>query len=151
MIKFLGKLYCSLPTIVAVIAVCGTIITAGRVTIKLLSEQVAASQDIVLRELTTNEVHRTYLFEKVKENHKEFWRLARIIKCESNWDEMAYNPKSKDFGLFQINQSTWDSIAQQLGLENYKDYWKENLDFGFWIYQHYGTKPWNWSKSCWSK
>ena len=149
MIQFFKKLYLQLPAIVVIIAVCGTIWTGTNVIIKLLSERVAASQDVVMRDLTTNEIHRIYLFERVDENHKKFWQLARIIKCESGWNEMAYNSKSNDFGLFQINYATWNKKAIELGLENYTDYWADNIDLGIWIFKTSGIKNWNWSKSCW--
>jgi len=129
--------------------VLGTLFTGIKLTIGLLNEQAEASQDVVLRELTPNEIYKQYLFNQLNGNWKQYRLLSAIIKCESGWDEMAFNPKSNDFGLFQINYKTWNSTAIKLGLENYTDYWRDNLDLGVWIFQHYKTTPWNWSKSCW--
>lgn len=151
MTQFFNKLQLLLPAIVATIAVCGMLFTVSRVIISLLGEQVAASQDVVLRELTPNEIYRLYLFEQLNGNWKEYRLLSAVIKCESQWNEMAYNKKSNDFGLFQINYKTWNNKAIELGLKNYTDYWRDNLDLGIWIYINSGIRNWNWSKNCWNK
>ena len=151
MTKILQRLQLLLPAAVIVATVIGSLWTVTKVSIGLLNERAVASQDVVLRDLTPNEIYRIYLFEQLNGNWKQYRLLSAIINCESNWDEMAYNKKSGDFGLFQINYKTWNNKAIELGLENYTDYWRDNLDLGIWIYKNSGIQNWNWSKSCWSK
>ncbi len=123
--------------------------------IKMIEKMVLAEAKMVeattavLRPLTEKEMLQLYLYEQVEYNVKDYNILKRIITCESQWDIMAYNSKSNDYGLFQINQRYWEKKAKELGLENYKDDWKENIQLGVWIYKNSGLFNWNWSKSCW--
>lgn len=149
--KLLQRIFVQLPILVAAITVIGTLLTATTVTIKLLSEKVLANQQTFLREFSPNEIYKLYLFDELNGNWKQFRLLSAVIQCESGWNEMAWNKKSNDFGLFQINYKTWNNKALELGLENYTDYWKDNLDMGIWIYKNSGIQNWNWSKFCWSK
>lgn len=111
--------------------------------------KMAEATTVILRPLTEKEILQLYLYEQVGYNVKDYNILKRIITCESQWDIMAYNSKSNDYGLFQINQRYWEKKAKELGLENYKDDWKENIQLGVWIYKNSGLFNWNWSKSCW--
>jgi len=111
--------------------------------------KMAEATTVILRPLTEKEILQLYLCEQVGYNVKDYNILKRIITCESQWDIMAYNSKSNDYGLFQINQRYWEKKAKELGLENYKDDWKENIQLGVWIYKNSGLFNWNWSKSCW--
>ena len=111
--------------------------------------KMAEATTVILRPLTEKEILQLYLCEQVGYNVKDYNILKRIITCESQWDIMAYNSKSDDYGLFQINKRYWENKAKELGLENYKDDWKENIQLGVWIYKNSGLFNWNWSKSCW--
>lgn len=103
-------------------------------------------QPVSLKEFTSEEQQKLYLFNQV--SVKEYRLLKRVINCESRWQTNAYNSKSKDYGLFQINGRSWDKKAKELGYE-YKTDWQDNINFGLWIYRNYGIRQWNWSKSCW--
>ena len=102
-------------------------------------------QAIGLRKLSEQEQQKLYLFNQVS---GEYRLLSRVINCESRWQANAYNSKSKDYGLFQINSRSWDKKAKELGY-NYKTDWQDNINFGLWIYRNYGIRQWNWSKNCW--
>ncbi len=125
----------------------GSLWTATKVTIGLLNEQAEASQDVVLRELTPNEIYKQYLFNQLNGNWKQYRLLSVIINCESGWDEMAYNVKSGDVGLFQISLKYHLENSIKLGYNIYE--WKDNIGYAIYLYKHYETQPWNWSKSCW--
>ena len=112
-------------------------------------EKAKASQQVELRELTVNEIYKIELYTQLNFNYKNYRLLSRVIKCESSWNEMAFNAKSNDFGLFQINYKTWNDKAKELGFENYTDYWKDNISMGVWIFKNSGIQNWNWSKHCW--
>jgi len=136
-----------LPTIISLIGLLGGIYVAGKMV--LAEAKVVGATTAILRPLTEKEILQLYLFEAVKYDVQKYNLLKRIITCESRWDIMAYNKKSGDYGLFQINEKWWDKKAKELGFENYKDDWKENIQLGIWIYENYGKKPWNWSRTCW--
>lgn len=54
-----------------------------------------------------------------------------------------------DTGRFQINQKYWLEKSKELGFDIFT--LEGNTKMALYIYEHYGTTPWNWSKSCWSK
>jgi len=53
-----------------------------------------------------------------------------------------------DIGKYQINELYWGKKAKELGYDIYT--LEGNTSMALWIYQNYGTAPWNWSKSKWS-
>ena len=53
-----------------------------------------------------------------------------------------------DIGKYQINELYWGEKAKELGYDIYT--LEGNTSMALWIYQNYGTAPWNWSKSKWS-
>lgn len=82
--------------------------------------------------------------------------MLKIAKCESQLHQ--FNPNGtvhrgvvnhKDVGLFQINETFWLAKSESLGFDIYT--LKGNIEMAFWIADHYGTQPWDWSKNCWSK
>lgn len=83
--------------------------------------------------------------------------LDRIAKCESGNMHMkdgqvilnANNNGSVDAGVFQINVKIWGKVAASQGLNLMIE--KDNREFANYLYRHFGTEPWIWSKSCWNK
>jgi hypothetical protein len=88
--------------------------------------------------------------------------LKHITSCESNGDPnkepREFNssgtvlhgyPNPDDIGLGQINLPTWGAKAKELGFDLYT--YQGNLDMTFWIYDHYGWKPWTYSRGCWGR
>lgn len=56
------------------------------------------------------------------------------------------NPK--DIGACQINEYWNGDDALAHGWDIYT--LDGNIRMANWMYKHQGTKPWNWSKSCWN-
>jgi hypothetical protein len=82
-------------------------------------------------------------------DYRDFRRLANIVECESGWQADAYNPKTKDYGYFQINKRHIPQAeAMGLDVQNNPDH---NLQFGIFLYQQHKTKPWRASRGCWGK
>lgn len=83
--------------------------------------------------------------------------LVAIAQCESGdgtpgsarqFDdngEVLTGP-TKDRGYFQISP-IWNKTANKLGYDIRTE--KGNISMALWIYNKYGTKPWNSSKKCW--
>lgn len=76
--------------------------------------------------------------------------LYKILECESMGDKEATNPHSTATGIFQILKGTEELCEKHIGVEldmtNVNDSWLCAL----WLYDRYGTQPWNASKHCWS-
>ena len=93
------------------------------------------------------EVHRL----SIKYHQNEL--LARkIIYCESRSIPSARNLQAVvgvDVGYWQINTFYHLAGAKVVGLDIYNQW--ENLEYGFILLSNQGTRPWNWSKPCWSK
>jgi hypothetical protein len=86
--------------------------------------------------------------------------LKHIASCEStgnvngvprqflpNGSVLRGYPNPDDIGLAQINLPTWGATAQKLGLNIYT--YDGNLAMAKWIFNHYGSGPWKYSKGCW--
>lgn len=54
-----------------------------------------------------------------------------------------------DIGKYQINLFYHKEMAEQLGLDLFKE--TDNEAYALWLFQHFGTEPWNPSKRCWEK
>lgn len=88
--------------------------------------------------------------------------LLPICSCESvgvpNATPQQFNKdgsvkrgriNSHDIGMCQINETYHGAEAKKLGMDIYTT--EGNIKFANYLYEHQGTKPWNWSKSCWGK
>ncbi len=106
------------------------------------------NQMTILRELTDVEKYKLFLLENLNYNIEEYRLLNRVIWCESRWKVDAYNSKTDDYGLFQINLF-WDKKAEELKLD-YKNNWQDNIKLGIWIFKNSGIQNWSWSKKCWN-
>ena len=104
-------------------------------------------QELFIRELTIVEQQKIYLLENLG-NYNLYKKMVKIANCESNFNQSAVNHKSNDFGLFQINEATWNETATSMGLD-YKSNWKDNVLMARYIYQTQGISAWNWSSKCW--
>jgi hypothetical protein len=82
--------------------------------------------------------------------------MMRIAKCESGATHYrngqvifnGNNNKTVDIGFFQIN-SIHSKQASAMGLDLTKE--SDNIEFGMYLYQNFGTEPWYSSKACWYK
>lgn len=90
--------------------------------------------------------------------------LRRICSCEStgypNKEPRHFeadgsvkrgkiNPQ--DTGMCQINVdpeiTDWARISKELGFDVFTE--DGNANMALWIYEKYGTQPWDWSAACW--
>lgn len=87
--------------------------------------------------------------------------LKAICGCESvgDWNTEPIQSKNgkllrgkvdpRDVGACQINEHYWLKESKNQGLNIY--WYTDNVRFANYLYETYGSKPWNASKSCWDK
>lgn len=68
---------------------------------------------------------------------------------DSNGDVLRGKINHHDVGMCQINETYHLAEAQKLGMDIYTP--AGNIQFANYLYEHQGTKPWNWSKGCWGE
>jgi hypothetical protein len=90
---------------------------------------------------------RYYLFRILDYNYKDFKKLDRIIRAESNW-RMVHNPRTNDWGYCQINEATWGAGFDFLGLD-YKTNPRQHLIACVLIYKVAGEQSWSASMHKW--
>ena len=91
---------------------------------------------------------RDYMQQQCEERDCDFALLDAIVTCESKWI-MVQNSVSSAYGYFQILDSTERGTPQyEAGRRKTNPY--ANIDMGIYLYERYGTSPWNESKACWS-
>lgn len=66
--------------------------------------------------------------------------MLAIARCESGLNQSAVS-HTDDHGLMQINAPSWDSKAEELGLD-YKGSADDNLRMARYIYDHGGKEHW---------
>lgn len=80
--------------------------------------------------------------------------LQKISWCESRDRQFnadgsihrgAVNPQ--DVGKYQINEYYHLEESRRLGMDIYTE--KGNTEYALYLFEHQGTRPWNWSKPCW--
>ena len=71
--------------------------------------------------------------------------MLAIVNCESGFNQSAVS-HTRDFGLFQINEKTWDATAQEMGLD-YKGSLDDNITMARYVYDIQGINAW----VCWTK
>lgn len=54
-----------------------------------------------------------------------------------------------DIGICQIHETLWNDRARDMGMDIYTQ--EGNQAMALWLFDHYGTEPWNSSKSAWIK
>lgn len=77
--------------------------------------------------------------------------MKKIFICESNLKQFSDNGEplqspTRDFGISQINEKTWDKKAQELGLD-YKHSIDDNLAMAKYVYEVSGKTAW----ACYKK
>ena len=106
-------------------------------------------QELFSRELTQIEQQKIFLLDNIGD-YRTYKKMVRIAECESGFNQSAVNKKSNDFGIFQVNEATWDEVAKSMGLD-YKSNWKSNILLAKYILEVQGISAWQWSKYCWDK
>ena len=91
--------------------------------------------------------------------------MVPICACESSYEGTRYGKPQQfekdgvtvrygrvnpdDRGMCQINTKYWLKQSLDLGWDIETE--DGNIRMANWIYDHHGTQPWSWSKSCWQK
>lgn len=80
--------------------------------------------------------------------------LQRICKAESGnrqfnikGDVLRNSKTPSDIGFCQIHETIWNDQARKMGLDIYTE--EGNKQMAVWIFENYGTEPWNASKANW--
>lgn len=90
---------------------------------------------------------RGYLYKVATERGLDYRLLERIAHCESGW-RMVRNAGSSAYGYFQILDATEKHTPQyKEGRRKFDPH--TNIDMAVYLYERYGTMPWNESKKCW--
>lgn len=128
-------------------------IAAGAITtgIILMLSLILAATELSEPEITPNinnnltKVEKPLIIPKI---------LKQIALCESkgrHYDENGEVLKGQinpnDTGKYQISSTYWKDKGNELGYDIYSE--KGNEMMAVWIYENYGTDPWNSSKNCW--
>lgn len=81
--------------------------------------------------------------------------MADIAFCESRFRQFDKNGNplrgfvnSADVGVMQINEKYHAETAAKLGINIYT--LEGNMEYGKYLYETQGTKPWVHSKECWN-
>jgi len=81
--------------------------------------------------------------------------MVEIARCESQFRQFIHEGEvirgrvnKYDIGVMQINELYHKEKAQELGYDIFS--LDGNLGFAKWLYEKYGTKPWNSSSKCWA-
>lgn len=81
--------------------------------------------------------------------------MADIAFCESRFRQFDKNGNplrgfvnSADVGVMQINEKYHAETAAKLGINIYT--LEGNMEYGKYLYETQGTKPWVHSKKCWN-
>ena len=114
----------------------------------VIQKAMASQEETIIRELTLREKQNIFILENFGD-YKTYKLMVKIANCESGFNQEAVNKKTMDWGLFQINEKTWDEVAQTTSFADYKTNWKSNVLLAKYIYEVQGISAWNWSKHCW--
>jgi len=81
-------------------------------------------------------------------------KALTIIYCESSGRPSAINSnsnESKDIGLFQFNDFTWNWLKEKLKIKDTRYNPETNVAVASWLVYNDGWFHWNASKKCWGK
>lgn len=81
-------------------------------------------------------------------------KALTVIYCESSGVATAVNNnknKSKDVGLFQFNDRTWNWLKPKLQIEQSRKVPETNIAVASWLVYNDGWHHWNASRKCWGK
>lgn len=70
---------------------------------------------------------------------------GKHLKADGHIVRGHINPS--DLGICQINEPIWNDRARDLGYDIFSE--QGNKDMALWLFDHYGTEPWNSSKAGW--
>ena len=85
---------------------------------------------------------------------EDYIEVSRIIFCESSGRAKAVGTNTngtRDIGLMQLNDSTYDWISNKLGWFGDRKNPEFNLKMSSWLYYKSGNHHWNSSGKCWKE
>lgn len=78
---------------------------------------------------------------KIRMAFPEDWEtMLAVANCESGLRQNIVS-HTNDYGLFQINEKSWDSVAQGMGLD-YKNNIDDNIKMAQHVYKVQGRNAW---------
>lgn len=94
--------------------------------------------------------------EKVERYFYDIPVLIDVASCESEFRQfnksgevMRGTKNPSDVGVMQINEKYHLQMAQKLGINIYT--LEGNMEYARFLYNLEGTRPWEYSSSCWNK
>jgi len=109
-----------------------------------------SSENLINKNIAGPDTLETY----VKEYFAKTPILAEIARCESEYKQTGTNGKiirgkvnPADVGVMQINEYYHIKPSKALGHDLHT--LEGNLEYAKWLYDEFGTSPWNASKACW--
>lgn len=110
----------------------------------------AATSSITIQRMNENEVEAY-----VRKEYADTPILIEIARCESNFHQFNEDGvvvrgrvNKDDVGVMQINEHYHADTAIAKDMNLYTT--EGNVAFGRYLYEKYGTSPWNSSSKCWS-
>ena len=85
---------------------------------------------------------------------EDYIEVSRIIFCEPSGRANAVGTNTngtRDIGLMQLNDSTYDWISNKLGWFGDRKNPEFNLKMSSWLYYKSGNHHWNSSGKCWKE
>lgn len=119
-----------------------------------------SQNSVIVEEIETVEVKQQIEKTKTTEDIvKEYFIdtpvMADVAFCESRFNQFNENGNvlrgkvnSADVGVMQINEKYHVATAIRLGINIYT--LEGNMEYGKYLYETQGTKPWVHSKHCWN-
>lgn len=122
--------------------------TSARTTIARERTAVVPSVSILSRERV-----ETLIDEKAAKYQVSAATMRGIIKCESGYNQLAKNKRSSAAGFAQFIDGTWKSALRALGYDQSITQYdgEKNIEALAFVLSTQGTRPWNASRSCWSR
>jgi len=117
--------------------------------------QSGKSEMVALVEEVRPLIDKQEIVDYLKSETKDTPLLVDIAWCESRLNQ--YNEKGivvrgekvrEDVGIFQINERYHKENAEKMGIDIYTA--EGNIEYGKYLYEKYGSKPWSASSKCWT-
>jgi hypothetical protein len=150
-IEVSGGLHVKVTNIIGVIIALVLLLAPGQATATTTTTRAATTTAATTTVTLSEQITQLAKLYKVNANI-----ASRIIWCESkdNQEALRLNRTSggivwsRDIGMWQLNSIYQEPTAKKMGLNIYNE--EDNLIYGFWLMSKEGTRPWNWSRKCWS-
>lgn len=134
-------------------------ITNGALNTEKTTETTVPEQTVVVS-VETKDEHSVKKTKTVKESVEEYFQdipvLIDVARCESRFTQFNANgsilrgeANRDDVGVMQINEKYHLETSKKLGLDIHT--LEGNMAYGRYLYEKFGTDPWEYSSKCWKK